>query len=256
MDTSAKHNSFIGKTWAALLKLLQEIGLFVLAGFVGAILLLWFFAQLADEVFENEFSKLDSNILLALHRAASPALDLIFGFFTNMGSIAGVFILTAITFGILLWTKHLASGWLILIVVGGGVMLNQVLKFFFQRPRPELWAITGVRPTTFSFPSGHATASLCYFGVLIWLGFRFLKSPLTKTGWTILMVFIIAMVGVSRMYFGVHYPTDVLAGYISGSFWLIAVLSSKSLYTQLRRQTTPAIATENTTYQQENSLRQ
>lgn len=249
MNTSTNHTPSIRKIWAALVKLLQEIGLFAVVGFAGAIFLLWFFAQLASEVFENDFSKLDSNILLALHRAASPALDLIFGFFTNIGSIAGVLILTAVTFGILLWTKHLASGWLIIIVVGGGVILNQVLKFFFQRPRPELWAITGVRPTTFSFPSGHATASLCYFGVLIWLGFRFLKSPLTKTGWTILMLFAITMVGLSRMYFGVHYPTDVLAGYISGCFWLIMVLSSKNLYARLRKQNTPTIVKETSSYQ-------
>jgi undecaprenyl-diphosphatase len=210
--------------------LLRDIGRVALLGLVAAVMLLLFFAWLAEEVFNKEFTSFDDNFELWVHSFANPVLTAIFTFFTTIGSIAGVLVMAALTFGLLVWRRHLRSAWLLALAVVGGVLLNQVLKFFFERPRPELWPVTLPRPTTFSFPSGHATASLCYFGVLVWFGLKFLKQPALKVGWTILMIFSILMVGLSRIYFGVHYPTDVLAGYLSGGFWMAVLLSGESVY--------------------------
>ncbi len=226
-------NSPVRQSGTALTNLIKQIGGFALAGLLGAIALLWLFAVLTEEVFDKEFSNFDNNFELGVHRLANPTLDFIFNFFTTIGGIAGIVILTVLTFGLLAVQKHFRSAWVLAIVVGGGVLINQVLKLLFHRPRPELWDIVSPRPNTFSFPSGHATASLCYFGCLIWLGWRFIQPQLWRTLWTILMVVAILLVGLSRVYFGVHYPTDVLAGWISGSFWLITVLSGVTIYENL-----------------------
>jgi len=233
MQASKSENNPRSGPLTALGGILREIGFFVLGGFVGAIVLLWLFAKLSEEIFENEFTTLDVNFELWVHSFANTGLDAFFNFFTTIGSVTGMLILTALTFGLLSWRRHFHSAWLLVLVVVGGTLITQVLKALFRRPRPELWVGSGHRPTSFSFPSGHSTISLCFFGVLIWLGLKFLKTPLARVGWTILMLFSILMIGLSRIYFGVHYPTDVVGGFIAGSFWLITVISGISLYDRI-----------------------
>lgn len=235
MDASSKRPVTSNSVFAALTGLLRQIGWRILLGLAGAIVLLWLFGLLADEIFENEFTSLDNGFERWVHSFANPVLDAVFGFFTTLGSIVGVLVLTVIIFGVLVWRKHLHSAWLVGLAVAGGVVLNQALKFFFHRPRPELWPVTAPRPTTFSFPSGHATVSFCLCGVLIWLGWRFIRPAVWRIVWTILLSFFILMVGLSRIYFGVHYPTDVLGGYISGAFWLVTFLSGVAAYDRWHR---------------------
>jgi undecaprenyl-diphosphatase len=225
---------------ASLVRLLREAGWYILAGLAGSILLLYLFADLTEDVFTNEFTKFDDNFELWVHSFSSSGLTIFFEFFTTIGSIAGISILTVITFGLLWWRHHLRSAWLLALAVGGGILINQVLKQLFHRPRPELWDITGSRLTTFSFPSGHATVSLCYFGVLAWLGFRLLKPRWARWLGAALMVFCIVMVGLSRIYFGVHYPTDVIGGYLSGTFWLVILLDGATIFNRIRKKAQPA----------------
>lgn len=211
------------KTWNGLLAVLRSTGIFIVVGILGAMFLLWCFHELTEGIFRNQFSSLDNNILLWLHGFTNPVLDVIFGFFTTIGSIAGVLVMVAIVFGLLIWKKHFHSPWLLALAVGGGILINQLLKFYYERPRPDLWANDN-RPATFSFPSGHATVSFCFFVMLIWLGSKFIKVYWQKVIWFILMIICILMVGLSRLYFGVHYPTDVLGGYISAGCWLTILL--------------------------------
>ena len=222
---------------AALVRLIRETGWYILGGLAGSILLLYLFADLAEDVFNHEFTSFDNNFELWVHSFSSSGLNIFFQFFTTIGGIAGICVLTVITFGLLWWRHHLRLAWLLALAVGGGILINQVLKQLFQRSRPELWAVTGFRPTTFSFPSGHATASLCYFGVLAWLGFRLIKSGWVRWLGAALLAFCILIVGLSRIYFGVHYPTDVLGGYISGAFWLLILLDGAAIFRRLRTRT-------------------
>lgn len=239
MDTSSEIKQAQNKPplLAALVRLVRETGWYILGGLAGSILLLYLFAALAEDIFSHEFTSFDDNFELWVHSFNSPALTIFFQLFTTIGSIAGVCVLTVITFGLLWWRKHLRSAWLVALAVGGGILINQVLKQLFQRPRPELWAVTGFRPGTFSFPSGHATVSLCYFGVLAWLSFRLLKPGLVRWLGSALMIFCIVIVGLSRIYFGVHYPTDVIGGYISGAFWLVILLDGAAIFRRLRMRT-------------------
>lgn len=116
--------------------------------------------------------------------------------------------------------KHSAA--LFVIAMCGALAIEQILKFAVHRPRPE--AFFGYPlPTSYSFPSGHAAQSLTWFGTL-----AALISPLLHSGWKKVLLWLAALamivgIGFSRIYLGVHYPTDVIAGYIAALFWVLAV---------------------------------
>jgi undecaprenyl-diphosphatase len=107
-------------------------------------------------------------------------------------------------------------------MMSGEAILGIVLKETFQRPRPQSF-FGFVPPDSYSFPSGHAFASLCFFGTLAWLISKHQsgKLPIFLI-WTA-AVFFILTIGSSRIYLGVHYPSDILAGYLAGITWLVAI---------------------------------
>ena len=226
----AENHSF----WLVLLTLLRQTGVYIVVGLGGALLLLYLFSELTEDLLRNEFSNLDNNFELWVHSFANPVLDFIFNVFTTIGGGWGMSILPGLAFLILAWKRHYFSAIMVILAVGGGLLINFVLKNLFQRPRPELWESTFARPNSFSFPSGHATLSLCLFGILIWVFYHLLKSPRLKVELAILLVFTIIMVGLSRVYFGVHYPTDVVGGYLSGGFWLTLLVSGDAIFTRMK----------------------
>ncbi len=222
--------------WLALVGVIRHMGFFATIGLAGAVLLAKLFEELAEGIFRKESTDLDNRFGLWLHGFANPGLDRTFKISTTLGSMLSVIIMTVASFGLLIWRKHPHAAWLLALSTGGGVVINQVLKFFFRRPRPNLWTSTDPRPPTFSFPSGHATVTFCFCGGLSWLGYKFIKNPLALAGWLIAMLICVVMVGLSRIYRGVHYLTDVAGGYISGSFWLALLLSGVSIFDRLNPQ--------------------
>ena len=109
------------------------------------------------------------------------------------------------------------------ITVAGGGLLNLLLKNFFDRERPNINII--IEANGFSFPSGHSMGSMTYYGFLIYLILRSKRKPLSKLGLGILLCLVILLIGISRIYLGVHYPSDVLAGFVAGSVWLMICIS-------------------------------
>lgn len=216
--------------WQALLGVIRQMGPFAILGISGAVVLARLFEELAEGVFRKESESLDHRFSLWVHSFASPLLDKVFKFFSALGGITGVIILTTLSFGVLARRNHPHAAWLIVLANGGGVLLNQALKFFFRRHRPQLWLSTDRRLRTFSFPSGHATVSLCFCASLGWAGVKFIKSPVVLAAWVSALVVYVFMVGLSRVYRGVHYLTDVVGGYISGGFWMSLLLSGISIY--------------------------
>lgn len=228
-SNSASKNSF----FEVLLTLLRQVGIYIIVGLGGALLLLYLFSELTEDLLRNEFTNFDNNFELWVHGFANPVFDLVFNFFTTLGGVLGISILTVISFAVLCWKRHFYSAIILILAIGGGLLINVVLKELFRRPRPDLWESTFARPTSFSFPSGHSTLSLCFFGVMIWIVFHLLKSRRLKIGLAILLVFTILMIGLSRIYFGVHYPTDVIGGYLSGGFWLLLLVSGDAIFTRI-----------------------
>jgi len=120
------------------------------------------------------------------------------------------------------YVSRLTSGTLA-VVMAGAVVLENALKFAFQRARPE--PFFGTAPETYSFPSGHALFSACFYGAFAWLlGAAFRNPGVRAAIWTISLA-LIAAIGLSRLYLGFHYPTDVIAGYLVAEFWITGLLA-------------------------------
>ena len=100
----------------------------------------------------------------------------------------------------------------------GVVLLNQVFKFIVQRPRPEGFRL--IAESGYSFPSGHSMVAMAFYGLLAWMAWRYERDPLVRRVSVIGFGFVVALVGISRIYLGVHYASDVIAGFCLAAAWL------------------------------------
>lgn len=186
--------------------------------FVGLLLPLWGFAELADEVHEREPFAFDVPILLFARNLASDGLDRVFLFFSAVGYQWGVVPFDIALILVLAWRRRMREGVFAGVAIVGSALLNLSTKQFFARDRPTLWE--SIAPeTTYSFPSGHAMGSATLAWVLLLLAWR------TRWRWpvAIAMIAFAAMVAFSRVYLGVHYPSDILAGWAAASAWTVSV---------------------------------
>ena len=166
----------------------------------------------------------DQKVIDTVRLYASPTMDRFMLFITEMGSTFILsFLLMISMFWLLVKRKNLWGMLFYFITVAGGGLLNLWLKSFFERERPNVNRIIGA--DGFSFPSGHSMGSMTYYGFLGYLVIRSKYKPLSKLGWVILFGLVILLIGISRIYLGVHYPSDVLAGYTAGSVWLVLCVS-------------------------------
>ncbi|MEP0930252.1 MULTISPECIES: phosphatase PAP2 family protein [Cyanophyceae] len=207
-----------------------------LMSFVAAVGLLWLgtcllillsLAQLADEVLEQEAFFFDESVLLWINQFATPALDRVMLTFTRLGNPSTVVPLTCIGFSGLWLRRHRSVAIAFAINCVGGAVLSTGLKLLFSKARPALWPQI-ITETSYSFPSGHALGSMVLYGFSAYLlAQRFRKQKrLVYAG----AVVLIGGIGLSRLYLGVHWPTDVLAGYGIGFLWIsgcIALLRFK-----------------------------
>ncbi|MDN5274969.1 MAG: phosphoesterase, PA-phosphatase-like protein [Candidatus Saccharibacteria bacterium] len=178
------------------------------------------FAMLADGVHEGETLKADESILRSIHAHASPALDHFFPMYTEIGGVTVVAIVTMMIVGYLWFTARRYKALLLFFAVGGAAFANYTVKFIFERARPDLWTHL-VDETSFSFPSGHAMGSSAFaFGIV---------AILWNTKWRIPAIVVASLyvisVGFSRLYLGVHYPTDILAGWLLSLVWVAFIAS-------------------------------
>lgn len=177
------------------------------------------FAALADEVHEGETLGLDRAILEGIHSFATPFWDSFFLTVTHLGDVILVAGMTAALIIVLSIKKKYKYALLVAAGVGGAALVNLILKFMFERARPDLWQQLVVE-TSFSFPSGHAMASAalacCVIAVFWRTKFRIPVILLTSL-YTL-------VVGFSRLYLGVHYPTDVFGGWLLSTAWVLTVV--------------------------------
>lgn len=196
--------------------------------FIAVLLPLLLFGALADEVLEGDVFFFDEPILLFAHSLASPAWNMVTILFSRLGYRQGVVPLDFAIWCLLLARRRVRDSTVFGLSVGGAGVLNMVAKAFFGRVRPRLWE--SVAPeTTLSFPSGHAMGSMALVAALVVL--------LWPTKWRYPMlglgaVFVV-MVGLSRIYLGVHYPSDVLAGWVASFAWVMGI--SMLIYRQVGR---------------------
>jgi undecaprenyl-diphosphatase len=167
----------------------------------------------------------DQKVMGLVQTYSSPFLDSIMILITAMGSkwVIGLLLIACISL-ILLKQRNYWGTLISFLTVAGGGILNLLLKGRFERERPEINRI--IDADGFSFPSGHSMGSMIFYGFLGYLVFRSSKWKIhSKLGWITLLSMVIFLVGTSRVYLGVHYPSDVLAGFSAGFIWLILCIS-------------------------------
>ncbi len=188
---------------------------------------LWF----ASEVYEGETLAFDTAIREWIHGFASPQLTTFFTGVTFLGSTSMIVVLGVIAVITFLVLRDRAAALVVAIVMMGESALSYSLKEHYARARPEAY-FGYAEPTSYSFPSGHSFASFCLYLTLAWLISRRVPNGIAVAVWTAAVV-IVGLVGLSRVYLGVHYPTDVIGGYLAAAMWSSVVLFAYHKY--LRR---------------------
>lgn len=203
-------------------RILRYFGLRLSIGLAAAIGALLLFRWLAEEVFEGETKSFDDAIRAAIHQTATPTLTELMKVITLFGSTAFLVALGIVVAFAFWYFKHKRAIVLFLLTMAGEIVLLLSLKAGFQRARPEAFFDFPL-PSSYSFPSGHALSSLCFYGILAWLITARLQSRSMKIiVWT-LTIILILLIGFSRIYLGVHIPSDVIAGYAAGLIWVVTV---------------------------------
>ena len=186
--------------------------------FLGLLLPMWGFGELADEIHGQDAIPFDEPVLRYAHSLAGQGRDRMFLIVSKLGYSHGVVpFAVALVIG-LAARRHFREATFALFALGGSGLLNMATKRLFSRERPALWESLAPE-STFSFPSGHAMGSATLAVVLILLAWR------TRWRWpvTLAMLAFAAVVGFSRVYLGVHYPSDILAGWAGASVWAAAM---------------------------------
>jgi len=163
----------------------------------------------------------DYRIGALFYNLRTPLRTTIVTIITRIGDVQTQTIITIIIMLILFMAKKWRTGiWYGLTVLLGAALLNNAIKNFYQRVRPENIDHL-IEQGGYSFPSGHSMGSIIVFGGMIFLVFQASKSEAIKWSLGIFLGFLILSIGLSRIYLGVHYPSDVLAGFSLGFTWLI-----------------------------------
>ncbi len=196
-------------------------------GFLLSAFALWGFANLAGGILDKETFAFDQEILLALRELQTPFLDELMIGITFFGDPNVLGVVSLIIALVLVYRRSFSEATVLIIANLGAVLLNLWLKDLFARDRPELWERV-VDVQLYSFPSGHAMIALVVYSVLAYL----LVKTFPNWRWLIITVTIplILGIGLSRLYLGVHWPSDVLAGYAAGLVWLLTCIFSLELW--------------------------
>lgn len=186
--------------------------------FACVFLPLWGFAELADEVHERERFVFDDPLLFWMHARSSPALDRGFMLVSAFGYASGVVLIDIGLVAWLAWRRRWREGLFAFLAITGSALLNLSVKQLFARERPGLWP--SIAPEdTFSFPSGHAMGSMTLGLVVILLCWP------TRWRWLTVAVVLplVFLVGASRVYLGVHFPSDILGGWAAACAWVLGI---------------------------------
>jgi undecaprenyl-diphosphatase len=206
----------------------------LVAGLVAAALALVLFSWLGREILTGVTPVLDDRLRGAVHSWSSPGLTKVMIAASRYGGPAWL-----APIGVVLSVAFLIRGWrrgalLVIVSMAGAGLLDTLLKLTFARVRPVAFFDYPL-PVSHSFPSGHAFFSASFFGGLaVLLSGRVRSQPLRGLIWLV-AIGLILLIGVSRIYLGVHYPSDVLAGYAAAIIWVAAVALGDRLASHRRR---------------------
>lgn len=182
-------------------------------------LFVFLFIIIASFVDSDAIKQFDMFIINSIQNMISTPLTTFFLAITFIGSVQGVSMITIIFVCYLVYRRYYAYGLYLIISVGVGAgILNKSLKTLFLRDRPDI--LRFVEEKGFSFPSGHAMGSVILFGGMAYILYKLNGRNKLTFVYQITAIILIVMIGLSRIYLGVHYPSDIIAGYAAGGVWL------------------------------------
>ncbi len=186
---------------------------------LGVFLPLQVFGELAEDVWENEGGfPWDVPLLLAVHSTANPQLDVVVTMLTKLGVFWGVFPIATVTALVLFNRRRWRSLTYLIVTLLGSIIINRTAKVLLHRVRPHLWE-SPAPEFDYGFPSGHAMSSMTFVAVLVILTWG------SRWRWLVLIVgtIFVLVIGWTRLYLGVHYPSDILAGWMVSVGWAVGV---------------------------------
>lgn len=183
------------------------------------------FLSIADEVAEGELNAVDERLFLSLRQAGDPAVPLgppwleeVALEVTTLGGYPLIVLAVVVVAGLLVVTRRYGPALYVVLSVGSGALVSQALKHYYDRPRPDLAPHLDTVHTA-SFPSGHALAATVAYLTLAALVMRFFDDRRVRAYVLSVAIFVALIVGISRVYLGVHWPSDVAAGWALGTAW-------------------------------------
>lgn len=178
------------------------------------------FIAILEDVFDNEIVVFDTIIYNTISLVKTSLATNIFKTITVFGSAKVLVGITLVSF-IILRNKRIPTCIALNLVTIGA--LNQVLKLIIQRPRPEGFRL--IEETGYSFPSGHSMASMAFYGLIIYFIFKYVKNRKLKIAICTMLALLIVSIGISRIYLGVHYASDVIAGFVISIAYLVVYIT-------------------------------
>ncbi|TDQ40475.1 phosphatase PAP2 family protein [Aureibacillus halotolerans] len=199
--------------------------IFVLLGSLVVIASMATFITIAEDILEKERFAFDVIVNGWVEQVNTPAVTNGMAWITELGSI---WFLTVLSIGVVIIMIRKKESWfsiiLFCITVGGGGLLNTLLKQIFQRERPSL--LETVDGIGYSFPSGHTMGSCIAYGMIAYILSRYVTSKRKQFLLLVSALVLSLLIGLSRIFLGVHYPTDILAGFAAGLIWLSVCISA------------------------------
>jgi undecaprenyl-diphosphatase len=197
-----------------------------------AVLSLFLFAWIAENVSHDRTEQFDQFVRMRIHEYASPGLTraMIAISFVGGDGLTIAAVVSLLLFLHFRWKR--ATLWLVVNILGA-LVLDLTLKYAFHRPRPAPFFVA--LPRTYSFPSGHALFSFCFYGMLAGLLMDRIKSRLEQILIWLAAAILVAAIGFSRVYLGVHYPSDVIAGYLTATLWVSTLIALDRMRSQKKK---------------------
>jgi undecaprenyl-diphosphatase len=214
-------------------RLTLAAAVWLVAGLSVSAFVVWGFAEITEEVVAGESRAFDRAVLLWIDTNVPDWLDGSMRAVTALGYYYVVLPLLAAIVLVFYLRGWRLSAVMLVISTAGSVFLTTVLKVVFRRARPEVVVDSGYTAGFYSFPSGHATVAVGFYGALALILAYHLRGP---ARWAVVLLgaAVVLLIGFSRLYLGVHYPTDVLAGFLAAPLWLVSVGGVYALWLSVR----------------------